>query len=277
MTFFYQKREQRRGREKKLDYDASLKHISQRLNLFYLFNTYFLGLISAAYSVTYTIYSQMYHMTLSLNIACLVLLSFALIFFYALTQHSRYDLYLTAHIAIPIILIGCAYWMSWLAQSREIRSWQWLFITSHSVIYILLIFKREGVITVEKCSETGKRKLTSRYSNLLFLPLVVLIIYGLIWILPHSADRLSINEATNYIDMLCFDADMDVDNVIEQARGQAMYDEVNKSFDVEKFMTYLSEVFSAQLVDEGIIRNEGDVPIRRDMETWYLNVPRHAH
>lgn len=129
MTFLYQKKEQRKGQEKKLDYDASLKHISQRLNLFYLFNTYFLGLISAAYIVIYTIYSQMYHMTLPLNIACLFLLSFVLIFFYALTQHPHYDLYLTAYIAIPIILIGCAYWMSWLAQSREIRSWQWFFIT----------------------------------------------------------------------------------------------------------------------------------------------------
>lgn len=122
--------------------------------------------------------------------------------------------------------------------------------------------------------EIGKWKLTSKYNGLLYLPFVVMVIYGLIWILPFSTDRLPANEAYNYIDMICLDTDVEADDVIKNARGQKMYDEADNSFDVEKFMRYLSEELSTQLLNKGIIENEGDVPTRDILENRYLNAPR---
>ena len=78
----------------------------------------------------------------------------------------------------------------------------------------------------------------------------------------------------NYIDMICADTDMDADEVIKQSEEQDMYNKEDGTYDIEAFMRFLSRYLGEQLLEKGIIDEEGDVPSREVLNTRYVNKPR---
>ena len=284
IAIIYQKIERKKYKAKKLDHDPSLKHMNQKLNLLHLFNVYFLAIISVVYLVSYTIYCRMYNISVVINPrACYVLISITLFFFYIISQHEHRYLYLFTIIFIPVVLISTVYWMSWFSLSQEMRLWQWIFVYVHSLLYMFFIFKRERVICVkryingEKCRGIKIWKWVLRFENsfLLVLPVVVGLIYFVVWALPSFIDRLPANEAYHYIDMVCEDTDLDADKLIEMAEEEEMYNEADETYDIEAFMRFLSEELGEQMLEKGIIEEQGSMPTRRVLQDLYLNAPRY--
>lgn len=283
LVIFYQKIECKKYKAGEVDHDTSLKHMNQKLNLLHLFNVYFLAIISVVYLVTYTIYCNKYHIDIVIHPAAYyILITVALWFFYTLTQHEHQYLYILSIIFIPVILISSVYWMTWFTLSQKMRFGEWLFVLAHSIFYILCIFKRENVLCIRRHNGTenstgiriGEWEILFENNFLLILPIVVAIIYIIVWGLPSFIDRLPANEAYNYIDMICEDTGVDIDAVIEMAKEQEMYNETVGTYDIEAFMRFLSEELGEQLLEKGIIEEEGSVPARDELEKRFLNAPR---
>ncbi len=283
MAIIYQKIEHEKDKAGKVDHDTSLKHMNQKLNLLHLFNMYFLVIVSVVYLVAYTIYCNKYHIGIVIHpIAYYILITVALWFFYTLSQHEHRYLYILSIIFIPVILISSVYWMSWFTLSQEMRLWQWIFVFVHSMIYIACVFWKERVIRVGLYNRNGRNRgirfgrwvVFSENNFLLILPVVVTIIYTIIWALPSFIDRIPVTEADNYIDMICEDTDVDADIVIEMAKKQEMYNETVETYDIQAFMRFLSEELGEQLLEKGFIEEEGGVPTRNDLEKRLVNAPR---
>lgn len=285
IAIVYQQMEQKKDRKKELDHDPSLKSMNQKLNLLHLFNVYLVSIISVVYLVVYTIYCQMNHINVMVrpDRACFFI-SLALIFFYVLLLHEHQYLYVTSIICIPVILISSVYWMSWFTLDREMRFWQWIFVLGHSVIYMLLLFAREKVICVRQCKDDDDAKHKQirfgKWEIVLknFFPLVLLVIvsaiYTLIWVIPSFVDRMPADEAYNYIDMICEGTDVDADEVIKRSWEQEMYYEEKDSYDIEAFMRFLTRELGEELLDKGIITEEGDIPSREDLSDRRNKSPR---
>lgn len=267
MVLCYQKTERQIEEKGGLDHDASLKNWNQKANLLHLFNMYSLAIISVVYIVAYTIYCQRYHVNRDMNAWYYIVLSFPLIYFYVLSQHKLRYLNLVAYVVIPAILIASVYWTSWFSMNDKIRSYQWIFITVHSTVYILLVFRKEGVGIFGKHGESD----AVSDSYLMVFPMIIIALYTIVWTLPKAIDRLPGNEAYNYVDMLCIDTDTEADTVIQKAMEQNMYDEEDHTYDVEMFMRFLSSELENELVGKGIIEKGGEIPARGDLSTWYLN------
>lgn len=121
----------------------------------------------------------------------------------------------------------------------------------------------------------GKWELLTENYFLLVIPVIVAIIYTIVWELPSFIYRLPANEAYNYIDMICADTDADADVVIETAKVQEMYNEADETYDIQAFMKFLAAELGQQLLEKGIVEEEGDVPVREVLEKKYLNAPRY--
>lgn len=288
MTLIYQKTEQKKERAGELDHSAKLKHINQILNLLHLFNVYFLSIVSVIYIVAYTIYCQIYHMGVAIDIWCLFLLSVILAFFYKLSQHKYQYLYIISIIIVPIILISSIYWMTWIAPSREMRISQIIFIIIHSLLYIFFIFKHEGIISIEHVHKDeaidpkekggykiGRWHIICRNYYLLIFPLIITILYIIVGRLPSAIERLPAYEAYNYIDMICTDTNLDTGNVIEKIKELNIYNETDDSYDIRGFMRFLSEELDEQLLEKKIIEKQGEIPTRDILENIYMKEPRH--
>lgn len=53
-----------------------------------------------------------------------------------------------------------------------------------------------------------------------------------------------------------------------------MYNKEDGTYDIEAFMRFLSRDLGEQLLEKGIIDEEGDVPSREVLNTRYVNKPR---
>lgn len=285
IAIIYQQIERKNYKAKELDHDPALKHLNQKLNLLHLFHVYLLVIVSVVYLVSYTRYCWTYHIEIVIRpVYYYILITVALIFFYALSQHEHRYLYLTSIICIPIILISSVYWMTWFTFSREMRFWQWVFVFIHSMLYMFFIFKKEKIICVRRYEDNadsahtgiriGKREIIFENYFPLVLPVIVGIIYIIIWKLPSFIYRLPASEAYNYIDMICADTDINADEVIKQSEEQDMFNKEDGTYDIEAFMRFLSRDLGEQLVEKGIINEEGDVPSREVLNKRYVNKPR---
>lgn len=133
--------------------------------------------------------------------------SMVMVFFYALLQHELRYLYVTSLICIPVILISCVYSTTWLTLNREARFLQWIFMLVHSVIYMLPLFAREKLIrirqyvngddTEHRRIRIGKQEIVLEKFFPLVFPLIVGIVYTLIWVMPSFIYRMQANEAYN--------------------------------------------------------------------------------
>lgn len=285
IAIVYQQGERKKDREKKLDHDPSLKFLNQKLNLLHLFNVYFLSIISVVYLVVYTIYCRINHISIAVRLDNFYFwISVVMVFFYALLQHELRYLYVTSLICIPVILISCVYWTTWLTLNREARFLQWIFVLVHFVIYMLSLFAREKLIRIRRYAGSndteymririGKRELALENYFPLVFPVIVGIVYTLIWVMPSFIYRMQANEAYNYIDMICKDTDVDADEVIKRSWEQEMYNEDNETYDIEAFMRFLSRELDVQLLDKGIIDEAGDIPTREVLGEKLKNKPR---
>lgn len=276
IAVIYQKIERKKDKAGEVDHDTSLKYMNQKLNLLHLFNVFFLAIVSVVYLVSYTIYCRTYHIRFAIHpCAYYVLITVALIFFYLLSLHKHRYLYLTFIIFVPVILISSVYWMTWFTLNEKMRFWQWAFVFIHSMIYIFLVFKKERVIYTER-NEAGKRKIMSDNYFLLAIPVVVSLIFIIVYALPSFIDRLPANEAYNYIDMICADTDVDVDAMIEKAMEQEMYNEIDENYDIQAFMKFLATELGVQLMEKEVIKEVGDIPTREVLENKYINTPRYG-
>ena len=287
MAIFYQKIERKKDRAGTLDHDASITHMNQKLNMLHLFNVFFLTVVAVVYIVAYTIYCQTYHVDVVVNGSYYLLISVALLFFYVLSQHPHRYLYLISLVFIPVILISSIYWMTWFSAGQIVRRVQWVYAFVHSMIYIFCIFRREKIVYIKKYRKgtnseikglrIGKWEIMVENHFLLFLPVVVAMIYIIVYELPLFIERLPANEAYKYIDMICTDTEIDADDVVERSREQKMYDEANDSYDIEEFMKFMSDELGVQLQEKGIIEDSGDVPSRDTLRNRYMNEPRHIN
>lgn len=285
IVIIYQQIERKKDRANELDHDAALKHLNQKLNLLHLFNVYFLAIVSVVYLVSYTRYCWTYHIKIVADPASVyVLISVALLFFYDLSQHEHRYLYVTCIICIPVILISSVYWMTWFTLNSETRFLQWIFVFVHSILYMFCIFRRENIIRINRYEggkdsghlriRIGKREIVFENYFPLVLPVIVCIIYTIIWELPAFIDRMPAGEAYNYIDIICADTDVDADEVIARSQEQDMYNQEDGTYDIEAFLRFLSNELGAQLLDKGIIDEEGDIPARKDLNDRQVNKPR---
>ena len=283
MVIIYQKIESKKYKAHKVDHDTSLKHMNQKLNLLHLFNVYFLAIISVVYLVAYTIYCRNNHIDIVIQpVAYYILITVALWYFYTLMQHKYRYLYILSIILIPVILIASMYWMTWFALSQKMRLWQWIFAFAHTMFFMFSIYRREKVICVRryngegdcKGKKFGKWEFKCENYFLLILPIIIGVIYFLAWVLPMFIDRLPANEAYHYIDLICEGTDVDADAMIEMAEEQEMYNEINGNYDIVAFMRFLSEELGEQLLEKGIIEEEGGMPTRDVLEERLKNAPR---
>lgn len=233
---------------------------------------FFLAIVSVVYIVAYTIYCQTYHMGVAIDVWCIFLLSVILGFFYVLSQHEHRYLYLMSITIIPIILISSLYWMTWISPGQDMRQSQWIFFVVHTLLYMLCIYRKEGVVIIKR---RGRDKDTNSEGNglLLTFPLIIIMMYAIVWWLPSSIDRLPASEAYNYIDMICTDTDIMADDVIEKAKGEKIYDETSSTYDIAGFMRFLSEELGEQLWKKRLIE-EGSVPEIGLLRSTYINLPR---
>lgn len=150
------------------------------------------------------------------------------------------------------------------------------------MLYIICIYKREKVICIsrnndkkeQKGIKIGKWEIISENWFLLILPVVVMIIYIIVWKLPVFIDRLPANEAYNYIDMICEGTDVDPDVVIGMAEEQEMYNEKDGTYDIEAFMRFISKELGDQMLDKGIINEKESIPTQDVLGMRLKNMPR---
>lgn len=285
LAVVYQQGERKKAQEEGLDHDPSLKSKNQKLNLFHLFNVYFISIVSVAYLVVYTIYCWIYHINITVRPSVAYLcISVALVFFYALLQHEHRYLYVTAIICISVILISSVYWTTWLTLDRKTRFLQWIFVFAHSVIYMTSLFIREKLIRIRQYAGDDDIEhkririwkweiMLENYFPLVF-PVIVGIVYILIWVMPSFIYRMPANEAYHYIDIICEDTDVNADEVIMRSWTYDMYSEEGKTYDIEAFMHFLSRELDEQLLDKGIIDKAGEIPTRTLLDEALRNKHR---
>lgn len=278
-------------KNEKLDHDASPKWINQMFNMLHLFQVYFLASVSVVVVVAYTIYCHMHRIGITMHLEYYVFLSFALLFFYIISQHQHDYLRLIFTIMVPVILAASVYWMSWFSMDTNMRWCQWGFILGHSVVYILLycnqFFRNQKgdkdqkddknqENDIDQKNEKIKSKIivgVNKYAITVVLLLITTTIYTLVWIVPLYARRLGTAEATKYIAKICDGTGIDAEEVIEEMKKRPMYDGNEMNYDMEGFLKFVTERLNPQITDKGILNDGDNLLSYGDLKTWYLETP----
>lgn len=280
IAFSYQTAEQQM-KKKEMDHSASLKWKNQICNIMHLINTYFFSLASAVFVVAYTLYCYVHHTKTYLNEGYLVLLSITLFFFYICGLHKNKQAYLIFIVCVPAILVSGTYWMSWFVINRKMMKLQMVFIVLQTLIYALIIYRREGIIKVSKVKNrrrSGNKVRCGYVYNVTWLHVAILVAvvacYMVLWIVPLSVERITYNNAVKYIDALCSHTDKDADRLLDEMMGKEWWNEDDKDADYAQYLAFVYDVCQEELIKKGVITEKEQQLSYEKLDDWYKQLPR---
>ncbi len=284
IVFSYQSIEQQKygRRPESVNHDPSLKWANQMFNVLHLINVCFWALISSVLVVAYTLYCHIHSIQLNMEWSYLWLLTMVLIFFYlcAFVEHDYVRLVFL--IDVPLILICGMYWMSWFRMDQTMEFFQFIFFLVHSLVYTLLIYRKEKVIT--RCrfvNETDPeykiyiRKAGIKIKNWFSIITigVIVIAYMIFWIVPHFLiERDSFAFVENCITEICCDTEKDAEELLDEIKMLDWYDVENDNVDRVHLLKYINENLFQEMVDKEIISGEDKGVSYEKLVNWYINL-----
>ena len=278
IVFSYQAIEQQKNK-KEMDHAPSLKWKNQICNIIHLFNAYFWALTSSVFMVSYTLYCHIHHVQMYLNVRHLVFLSIALCFFYVCGFHQHRHVYLIFAIYVPVILISSIYWMSWFTINQEMIKLQMIFIVAHSLIYVLILYIREGILVVRKSDGSRDPKyqiqfhkfVSIKIKNWFYVALLFVIAaaYMILWAVPLSIERIPYSDAEKYVNAICKDTDQNVDELLIAIRCREWWDREAEDVDCTQYLEFIYDNLQEELIEKGIITEEEELLLYEKLDNWY--------
>lgn len=287
IVFSYQSIEQQKYacETKSFNHDPSLRWINQMFNVLHLINVCFWALISSVLVVAYTLYCHIHNIQLDLEWPYLWLLTMVLIFFYlcAFVEHDYIKLVFL--IDVPLILICSMYWMSWFRIDQTMEFLQFIFFLVHSVVYTLLIYRKEKVIA--RCMSVNEtdpdykiyfRRIRVKIKNWFSIITIGIIImaYMIFWIVPHFLiERDSFAFVENCVIEICYGTEKNAEESLCEIKTLNWYDAERDNVDRAHLLNYINENFLQEMVDKKIISGTDNGISYEELVNWYINVKRH--
>lgn len=193
------------------DHDADTKWLNQKLNMLHLFHAFFFSSLSVVSIVCYSIYCYIHNLPLTIKLNYFVCLSFALLFFYSLSQHFHQHVYMVFLVMVPVIVI-------------------------YSLIYACLIFYRYEMIFIGKREDMDEGRYGKSYKLLKdkvfaiehgfqeILLLIVIICYSVSWLVPVLTQRIEGDRAETFIIKVCKDTDINADEMVAYYTQEDRYE-----------------------------------------------------
>lgn len=279
IAFSYQNIEQKDVPD---DHDPSLEWKNQICNMLNLFNTYFWSLVSAVFVVSYTLYCRIHNMQVYLNGWYLAFLTVLLLFFYACGVSKYQHIYLVFLMDVPMVLVSSIYWMSLFVVEDKMMRWQLIFVITHLLIYVSLIYRKEKIVVIGRknnlddaeykiCFKRILIKIKHPFYMVTFC--VIIIAYIMLWRVPLSIERISFNYAEKCIMKICEDTDQNAVAVFDEVKGKEWADSKNQDVDRAQYLKFLYSELGDELMEKKIItKGEGELSYER-LDEWYDNLP----
>lgn len=285
IVFSYQSIEQQKysNRPQTVNHDPSLKWINQMFNVLHLINVCFWALISSVLVIAYTLYCHVHNIQLDMDWSYLWLLTMVLIFFYlcAFVEHDYVKLVFL--IDVPLILICGMYWMSWFIIDETMEFFQFIFFLVHSVVYTLLIYRKEKVIArCRSANETDPeykiyiRRVGIKIKNWFSIITIGVIVmaYMIFWIVPHFLiERDSFAFVENCITEICYGTEQNAKELLDEIKTLDWYDAENDNVDRAHLLRYINENLFEEMVDKDAISAADKGITYEELVDWYKNTP----
>lgn len=181
-----------------------------------------------------------------------------------------------------MVLVSSIYWMSLFVVDDKMMRWQLIFVVTHLLIYVAIIYRKEKIIVIGKkdypdvakykiCFKKIPIKIKHPFYMVTFC--VILIAYVILWRVPLSIERISFNYAEKCIVKICEDTDQDAVAVFAEVKGKEWADSKNQDVDRTQYLKFLYSELGDKLVEKKIITaGEGELSYER-LDEWYDNLP----
>lgn len=288
IVFSYQSIEQQKYSRKpeEFNHDPSLKWKNQMFNVLHLINVCFWALLSSVLVVAYTLYCHIHSIQLDLEWPYLWLLTMVLIFFYlcAFVEHDYVKLVFL--IDVPLILICGMYWMSWFRIDQTMEFLQFIFFLVHSVVYTLLVYRKEKVIA--RCRYIGETDPDYKiYIRIVGIKIknwfsiitvgIIVIAYMVFWIVPHYLiERDSFAFVENCVTEICYGTERDAGELLCEIKTLDWYDAEKDNVDRAHLLKYINENLFQEMVDKEVISETDKGISYEELVDWYINVEKYG-
>ena len=198
--------------------------------------------------VVYIMYSYIHNLPIRWNNIYILLIMGVLIFFYWYGLHKYNYLHLVFLICIPMILISSTYWMSLFPADNTILFIQLAFIIVNMSIYAFIIFKRNGIIVLNR---TDWIKVESWFPIVLFF--LVMLAYAMLMAALMPGETVSYNYAQSRLIAICEGTDKEPGELFDQIMQENQQTKVKGSIDRVRYLKFVYDNLFSEMLKKNII------------------------